>query len=288
MTDERAGRRATQVVAVLGFLAALMLLLPRPALSQSGLAIEVPIGGALPIGAAVADAVLLDTELSGDGRVGIPRIERLYPNPGFHAGVRVLLGSYEFGYTLRQASWSHARSRCVGDTGLERLPDGTLEESNVAWDCEAPTRRSALSAASADALVEHELTLGWRLRLGGQRSLATEADGVSTDGPTQGLPTTFFLVAAAGPSLSSWRVGGEGGSFTGGFVVHAGGGLELPLSRQWAFVIDTRYRMAVRGSPATAAAASSRAVALERGPLSAIFDWGHTMTMSLAIRVALR
>lgn len=261
---------------------------PSSAAGQSGLAVEVQIGGALPMGAAVGDAVLLDTELSGDGRVGIPRIERLYPNPGFHAGLRVLLGGYEFGYALRLASWSHARSRCVGDVGLERLPDGTLEESNVAWDCTASTRRSDLSAASADALVEHELTLGWRLRLGGQRSLAGEAEGLVAERAPQSLPTTFFLVGAAGPSLTSWRVGGEGGSYTGGFVAHLGGGLELPLSRQWAFVIDTRYRMAVRGSAASAAAASSRAVALDRGPLSAIFDWGHTMTMSLAIRVALR
>lgn len=255
--------------------------------AQTTFAVEVSLGGALPIGAAVQDAALLDAEIIEGQRTGVPGLWRLYPGAGLQAGVRVVTGSSEFGYSLHTGPWSHARRFCEGDRTVQRLPDGELEDGGVRWDCGGPELRRGLASTSSASLLQHDLTVAQRFRLELNRGRDDEGLGIQQGGRIERY-TALYAVVGGGLTLASWRVAGAGDRINAGVHVVAGVGMELPFSRSWGLVVDTRYRFVIRGSPATFSASSGHAVARDATVFAALADWSQQLGLTLSIRYTFR
>jgi hypothetical protein len=253
--------------------------------AQSTFAVEVFLGGGLPIGPAVHQAAFVEEELLGGGRTGSPGLWRLYPGAGLQLGARIVTGATEFGYQLLLGPWSHAWRECEGTPSTVRLPDGSLEDGDVTWACGADQQRRNLGSVPSSALVQHDVGAAQRFRLELTRDAAADVVGSATRSEPV---ATLYLVAGGGATVASWRVAGAGGSIHAGAYAVAGGGMELPFSQTWGVLLDLRYRFAIRGTPAPFSSSAAHARARDATVLSALADWSQHIGVTISLRYRFR
>lgn len=262
----------------------LLLLLAFPAAvnAQARFALELDVGGQLPLSPSRHGLVALDVNSgSGDTTVGIPRLSNWTNTLGLHLGVSALVSTIEIRYRIEGFAWRGEKPLCQGDRPATELPNGEVEDAEVRYVC-SDAERVPLPD-STRVLRMHHLSVGPRFYLRRRPRLVVR-DGLTTER----LRTQLYAIPFVGFTLAQYEDPHLGPRLRSGFHFGAGAGAEIPLERRFSLVADLRYTASYVGASASAQARARRAIATGRGPFGALFDGFHRLGLNVGLRFDFR
>jgi hypothetical protein len=260
-----------------------------PLAAQSRLSLEGHVAPVMPIGRVVDTQVVLSEQIDGSTTSGLSSLVDRYGQVGVRAGLRVVSGSIEAGYSLTLLPLGRTMQVCRGDQPVATLTDGAIDDAAVEYTC--VRRRDAPQVDLLDAVSAiqvHQLDGGMRFYASGDRLFRRSR--LDDDGETAPRPdrVRFFAVLFGGPRLATAAETNPSRKFRFGFGLGAGAGIEGRLASRIALVGDLRYQADLLTTSGTPSRNADRAVAAGRGVVGTVVDSFHSFAISLAVRVDLR
>ena len=266
-----------------GFVAIVLVALgASPVHAQSRFGFDLYGGGEVPLSPAVRQHVVIEPDTSVDAAP--PRLADLRTRPGLLIGLRLLVGQLEVGYRYERLDWTTPVERCVGDRPAVERGDGTVDDSEVRYRCTDSRDRLDGWADGFEPLVVHALGGGMRFVLA-RPGAASER---TSDRPDDAERTELYLVGGGSALLTRWADERHEKRLRAGVELAAGGGVEIPLERRFAFFVESRYRVGWLATPSKANDGAARAVATGRPVAQAVFDTHHRLELTVGLRVDLR
>jgi hypothetical protein len=269
----------------LGVLVAVVFVCGAPASSwaQRGLSLEVAGGGTLVPGAITRDNLTTATAAGGAGGEAIVFDERA--NPSASISLRVGLGDLEVAYRGDLMGVGDSVIRCRGDRAPEELPNGTLDDSAVRYDCGIARDVVPRIESDGSSMLVHSLSGGmrWSSRRGEELF-----PGMELEEGAEPSRTSFFGVVEGGLAATTyaWQVQDKRLRF--GAVVGGRGGIEIDVNQSISLAIAGTYRLFALGAAVRAAESAGRTVDRGGSVGSSLFDLVHVFGLELGLRLRFR
>lgn len=278
-----------RLLPVLGSILLLGLALSKPAYCQSRLSLEAHVAPLMPVGRVVDTQVVLSEQIDGRTTSGLSSLVDRYGQAGVRAGLRVVSGSIEAGYSLSLWPLGRTTEVCRGDEPVATLADGSIDDAAVDYACVRRRDASRVELLEAvQTLQVHQLDGGMRLYASGDRVFRVRAQRELENQERAPDRVRFFAVFYGGPRLATAAETSPERRFRFGFGAGLGAGLEARIAARITLAGDLRYQADVLTTSGSPSRNADRAVAAGRGVVGTVLDSLHSFALSFAVRVDLR
>lgn len=223
-----------------------------------------------PLPAARNTVGLSGPRTEGDQIVGTPYLADRNRRSGLRLGVGLQLSAIEIRYAFERSTWSSESRHCIGTSPAALDGAGRVSDRGIAYDCSGAPQVIDASADDFPALVIHNLSAGYRWYA-----------------PSYTFGE-LYAVGGTGLALTTFDRDAQRKRIRAGGILFVGGGLDIPVERSIALVLDLRYQLTLFPVTSRFSDHARRASASGRPVTTAIFDAQHAILLHVGLRVAFR